>query len=88
MGYFPTYAYGSAIGAQLKATMIREGMDFDRICASGDLMPIHNWLRNRIWRYGRSRDTTELIIDACGEPFSPVYYTDYLTEKFSAIYGL
>ena len=88
VGYFPTYAYGSAIGAQLKATMIREGMDFDRICASGDLMPIHNWLRNRIWRYGRSRDTTELIIDACGEPFSPVYYTDYLTEKFSAIYGL
>lgn len=88
IGYFPTYAFGSAIGAQLKAAMVREGMDFDGVCASGDLSPIHGWLRDRIWRFGRSRDTNELILDACGEPFSPVYFTDYLTEKFSALYGL
>ena len=88
MGYFPTYAFGSAIGAQLKATMVREGMDFDGVCASGDLTPIHAWLRERIWRYGRSRDTSELMLNACDEPFSPIYYTNYLTEKFSALYGL
>jgi carboxypeptidase Taq len=88
IGYFPTYALGSAIGAQLKATMEREGMNFDDVCASGDLTPIHAWLRDRIWRYGRSRDTNELMIDACGEPFSATYFTDYLTEKFSALYGL
>ena len=88
IGYFPTYALGSAIGAQLKAAMIREGMDFDGVCASGDLTPIHQWLGIHIWRYGRARDTNELILDACGEPFSPTYFTDYLTEKFSAIYGL
>ena len=87
-GYFPTYALGSAIGAQLKATMVREGMDFDGVCASGNLAPIHSWLQQRIWRYGRSRDTSELMLDACGEPFSPVYYTDYLTEKFGALYSL
>ena len=88
IGYFPTYALGGAIGAQLKATMVREGMDFDGVCASGDLSPIHAWLRDRIWRHGRSRDTNELMIDACGEPFSATYFTDYLTEKFSALYGL
>ena len=88
VGYFPTYAYGSAIGAQLKARMVREGMNFDAVCASGDLTPIHAWLRERIWQYGRSRDTAELILGACGEPFSPAYFTSYLTEKFSAIYGL
>lgn len=88
IGYFPTYAFGSAIGAQLKATMVREGMDFDGVCASGDLSPIHAWLKDRIWRFGRSRDTTEMILDACGEPFSPTYFTDYLVEKFSALYGL
>ncbi len=88
LGYFPTYALGGAIGAQLKAAMIREGMDFDGVCASGNLSPIHGWLHERIWRHGRSRDTTELVLDACGEPFSPTYYTSYLTEKFSAIYGL
>lgn len=87
-GYFPTYAYGSAIAAQLKAAMVRDGLDFDGVCASGDLMPIHEWLRTRIWRFGRSRDTAGLILDACGEPFSPSYYTDYLQDKFSALYGL
>lgn len=87
-GYFPTYALGSAFGAQFRASMLREGMDFDGICRAGDLTPIHSWLRNRIWSHGRSLDSTELILDACGEPFSPSYYTSYLTEKFSALYGL
>ena len=87
-GYFPTYALGSAYGAQLKAAMVAGGMDFDAVCASGDLSPIREWLRDRIWRWGRSKDSGELIEAACGEPFSPVYYTDYLTEKFSALYRL
>jgi Zn-dependent M32 family carboxypeptidase len=25
---------------------------------------------------------------ACGEPFDPKYYTDYLTKKYSEIYDL
>ena len=88
LGYFPTYALGNAIGAQLQAAMIAEGMDFDGVCASGNLNPIHEWLRSRIWRYGRSRDTNELVLDACGEPFSARYYTDYLTKKYTALYSL
>ena len=87
-GYFPTYALGSAYGTQLKAAMVAGGMDFDGVCASGDLAPIREWLRDRIWRWGRSKDSGELIEAACGEPFSPVYYTDYLTEKFSTLYRL
>ena len=51
-------------------------------------MNLLTWLHDRIWRFGRSRDTNELILDACGEPFSATYFTDYLTEKFSALYGL
>lgn len=87
-GYFPTYALGSAFGSQLKAAMVRDGIDFDAACASGDLAPIRAWLRDNIWRWGRSKDSGELIEAACGEPFSPAYYTDYLTEKFSALYRL
>lgn len=87
-GYFPTYALGSAYGAQLKAAMVAGGMDFDAVCDSGNLAPIRAWLRERIWRWGRSKDSGELIEAACGEPFSPVYYTDYLTEKFSSLYRL
>mgnify|MGYP003361834116 FL=1 len=87
-GYFPTYAFGGAIGAQLRAQMIKEGMDWEGVLSSGKLTPIHDWLRQHIWRYGRSKDAGELIMDACKEPFSTSYYTDYLTKKFSALYGL
>ena len=87
-GYFPTYALGSAFGAQLKAAMVAQGVDFDGACASGDLAPVRAWLRDRIWRWGRSKDSFDLLRDACGETFSPRYYTDYLTEKFSRIYRL
>lgn len=87
-GYFPTYALGGAYGAQFRARMIAEGMDFDGILASADLEPIRTWLRERIWKYGRSKDPQEIIVDACGEAFNPSYYTDYLSKKFSALYGL
>ena len=88
VGYFPTYAFGSAIGAQLRATMIRQGMDFSGILSSGNLTPIRDWLRTNVWRFGRSKDSTDIIRAACGEDFSATYYTDYLVEKYSSIYGL
>ena len=88
LGYFPTYALGSAIGAQLKDAMVRGGMDFDGVCASGDLAPIREWLRSNIWHWGRAKDTPELMKLACGEAFDAKYYTDYLTQKFTALYEL
>ena len=68
LGYFPTYALGSAFGAQLKAAMVAGGMDFDAVCASGDLAPIREWLRTNIWHWGRAKDSDELMLAACGEP--------------------
>lgn len=88
VGYFPTYAFGSAVGAQLRATMIRQGMDFSGLLAAGNLAPIREWLRTRIWQYGRAKDSDELILGACGESFSARYFCDYLVEKYTRIYGL
>lgn len=87
-GYFPTYALGGAIGAQLRHQMIAEGMDWGGLLSKGNLAPVREWLRTRIWQYGRSKDSAELIQNACGEPFNATYYTDYLLQKFCAIYGI
>ncbi len=88
LGYFPTYALGSAIGAQLKDAMVTEGMDLEGLCAAGDLAPVREWLRERIWRWGRAKDTDQLLRDATGSRFDASHYTAYLTEKFSAVYEL
>lgn len=63
-------------------------VDFERVCATGDLSPVRDWLRERVWRYGKTVDPAELIANACGAPFDPKHYTRYLTSKFSAIYNL
>ena len=64
------------------------GVDFDGACASGDLAPVRDWLRERVWRHGRAIDPMPLIEGACGERLDASHYTRYLTEKFSAIYDL
>jgi carboxypeptidase Taq len=68
--------------------MIEEGLDWDATLSSGDLAPIRNWLRERIWRYGRSKDPADLIKEATGEPFNPRHYANYLTNKYVELYGL
>ena len=87
-GYFPSYALGNAYAAQLRAKMIDEGMDWDALLREGDLAPIRDWLKDRIWQYGRSKEPRQLIEEACGEPFSPRHYANYLTNKYVALYGL
>ena len=87
IGYFPSYALGSAYGAQLLAKM-KETLDVDAVTASGDLKPIRDWLEERIWSKGSLYDPQEIFEQAAEGPFDPTYYTDYLTKKYSELYGV
>ena len=87
VGYFPSYALGSAYGAQMLAKM-KQTVDVDAAIRSGDLHPITDWLEAHIWKFGCLYDPMDLLERALGEPFDPKYFTDYLEEKFTAIYGL
>ena len=87
VGYFPSYALGSAYGAQIFAKM-RGDFDVDAAISSGSLTEINEWLRARIFRHGHRYDPDVLLERCCGEPFDPKYYIDYLEEKYSRIYGL
>ncbi|MDO4797800.1 MAG: carboxypeptidase M32, partial [Coriobacteriales bacterium] len=87
-GYFPTYALGGAYAAQFRAKMIDEGLAWDELLAAGDLAPIRAWLRDHVWQYGRAKDPAQIMQDACGEPFNPRHYANYLTKKYAALYGI
>ncbi len=87
LGYFPSYALGSAYGAQLLERM-RGSVDVDGAMARGDFAPVNAWLEERIWRRGRMQEPGELLEAALGEPFDPAYYTGYLEKKYTALYGL
>lgn len=87
IGYFPSYALGSAYGAQMLSVMEQDLGDVFGPVADGDLSQVTQWLRTHIHRYASFRKPGALFREVCGE-FDPKYYTDYLTKKYTALYGL
>ena len=86
-GYFPSYALGSAFGAQLYAYMKKE-MDFEGLLEKGDMGRIREFLRENIHRYGKLKTSRQILKDVTGEDFDPQYYIDYLTDKYGKLYGI
>lgn len=84
-GYFPSYALGSAMAAQIYFFMGKQ-MDFDGLLRQGRLWEIRDFLRERIHRYGRMKTSREILRDVTGEDFNPAYYIRYLKEKYEALW--
>ena len=87
IGYFPSYALGSAYGPQMLHKMEEDLGDIWQDVAKGDLSKVTNWLREHIHRHGSFCKPGELFERVCGK-FDAKYYTDYLTEKYTKLYHL
>ena len=87
IGYFPSYALGSAYGAQFLRKM-KETVDVEDCLSRGDFGPINEWNREHIWKYGKLYSPGELFRMAVGEEFDPTVYTAYLEDKFTELYDL
>ena len=80
-GYFPSYAVGSAYGAQI-AAKVGETLDLDACIRGGRIPEITAKLSDGIYRFGRLYDPAVLLQNFCGAPFDPKFYTDYLKGKY------
>jgi len=87
VGYFPSYALGSAYGAQFLAKM-KETVDVDKCIEMGNFAPINEWNRENIWKYGGLYTPSQLLQRVLGEPFNADYYIEYLTNKVNDVYGV
>lgn len=85
-GYFPSYALGSAYGAQMLRRM-EQNVDVWGAAAKGDLTPITAWLREKVHQYGGLMEPADVVKNACGD-FSAEDYLQYLTRKYTELYGL
>ena len=81
IGYFPSYAIGSAYGAQYLKE-IKKDFDFWGAVAAGDFGRINGWFREKIWKYGCLKDPCELFKDICGNLDYNVF-ADYLAERYN-----
>lgn len=87
IGYFPSYALGSAYGAQMIAKMREELGDIDEDVAKGDLSGVTGWLKSHIHRHASFKKPGALFEEVCGK-FDATYFTDYLTKKYTELYEL
>lgn len=87
IGYFPSYALGSAYGPQILKKMEEElGNIWDDV-AKGDLSRVTAWLKEKIHRHASFVKPGALFEQVCGK-FDAKFYTDYLTEKYTKLYNL
>jgi carboxypeptidase Taq len=88
IGYFPTYALGNVISAQIWQRIRDELPDLDAQFEQGEFGALREWLGEHVHVHGRKFTPGETLERAVGGPIDPEPYLRYLREKLGGIYGL
>ena len=88
IGYFPTYAIGNVLAAQLWRTAQRDLPALEDEIARGEYGSLRAWLREKVHRHGRTLTPAELVEQAVGGPLDPDPMLEHLAGKYRALYGL
>jgi len=87
-GYFPTYALGNLVSAQLWTKILSEIPDLDGMIRKGDFAPLREWLRVNLHTFGRKYDPGDLVRKITGSGIDAAPYMQYLQGKYAEIYNL
>jgi carboxypeptidase Taq len=88
IGYFPTYTLGNLISVQLWQKLNIDLPDLEAQISRGEFGELIGWLNEKIHRHGGKYEPMDLLKRATGEELSAKPYLEYLTGKYSEIYGL
>jgi carboxypeptidase Taq len=83
-GYFPSYALGFAIAAQLWEALRSQLPEVDELIGRGEFAPVFPWLRDNMHGYGAKLPIKELVKQATGQALSANALLRYLQGKYLA----
>ncbi len=86
IGYFPTYALGNLISAQIWEKAAADLPDLNAQLSRGELTPLREWLTANLYRHGSKYYPSELVKMITGKGIDPQPYLNYLNRKYRAIY--
>ena len=81
-GYFPTYALGGMMAAQLFAAARRAEPAIEPGLAEGDFVPLLAWLGANVHGLGSSIDTNEMLARATGRGLGTQAYVAHLRARY------
>jgi len=88
IGYFPTYALGNLVSAQLWEVINRDIPNLEEQIEKGEFSSLLGWLREKVHAHGAKFEPQELVERITGSKIDPQPYIKYLNTKYSDIYGL
>jgi carboxypeptidase Taq len=80
-GYFPSYALGCLIAAQLWETLESEAGPQADALGAGDVAAIRDWLGTKVHRHGRRLDTVPLVESATGRGLESGPFLRHLASR-------
>ncbi len=87
-GYFPTYSLGNVIAAQIWDLATEDLPELERQISVGELVPLRDWLRERLYRHGAKLMPKETLERLAGGPIDVAPYVRQLRERAAEIYGI
>jgi len=87
-GYFPTYALGNLLAAQLYETIKTAMPDLEKQIECGDFTKLRNYLKDNIHKHGKIYKPEELILRVTKKPLCSEAYIKYLQDKYLNLYPI
>ncbi|MFW9988416.1 MAG: carboxypeptidase M32, partial [Candidatus Odinarchaeota archaeon] len=87
-GYFPTYALGNLYGAQIYHKALKDNPNLTKDYEKGEFSNLLNYLKEKIYQYGKIYRANDLIKRVTGEDLNPNHFMKYIEKKFKPIYNL
>jgi carboxypeptidase Taq len=81
-GYFPSYALGAAIAAQLNDSLRDQVPALDEQLAVGEFGGLFGWLRTHVHGLGAKVPVQELLKAATGKPLAATSFLRYVETKY------
>jgi carboxypeptidase Taq len=81
-GYFPSYALGAVIAAQLYESLRGEVPELDQQIAAGNFTGLFAWLRQHVHGVGAKVSAQELLKDATGRTLSAASFVRHLETRY------
>ncbi len=80
-GYFPSYALGHLISAQISEALEQEIGPIEALVAAGQEAALQEWLSRTIWPLGRAVNAEQLVQQVTGRPLGSEAFLSYLRSK-------
>ena len=87
-GYFPSYTLGNLYAALLHERMRAEIPALDEHLRRGELLPVRDWLVEKVHRQGHRWDAEEIVRRATGKSLETGALVRYLADRYGSLYGV